>query len=549
MNEGFTSEYIVVEVSRETRVDGSRPWACSVGGASVVVADDARALAELVRGRVLVTWDATGLSALPSEVTSAARGIIDLAAELAVQSEGRTRTRTRSEVPPRYVAGIRPSSTGSSGSALGDHLGDALVREVEWSSLLLRELERHGLRTGGNVRLRGAYALLIGRANHRGLPLNSALLARVNARRKLVASRAPAFLRVDRELFDHGELNVRKAAVWARARGVEWPRAPNGHPIGDLAKLEELAAFHPWLLDIATMARWCAIARHSDLPAPVDDRLAGGALPMMARTGRDVLSPRADVFAWPRPMRRLLRPAQGWAIAYIDARGIDLAVAAGRSRDSSLLKAFEYPDPYTKIGDDLGLVRVDRAHVKRALLASLNGIGSLGLARVLSVREDEAACIRSRLRSRFSQLFDWQDRVLRRGRNGGVLRTPLGWAWQPTRKDRDSQIINFAVQAAASDVVRLAAVECDLNGLRVVGCVHDAIVIESPVHAVPRDLEIARSVLGRASERVLGGLRITTSETIVTSESPWPMSRASERFWRAVEWEPSAFLAPRGGYP
>lgn len=508
-------------------------------------------LSDLVRGRYVVTWRADQLAALASDVLNGHAGIVDVRSELQLMTDGRIRARERHEIGGAFT----DLSTEAPAPSLGDggaRSGDAALRDAHhrtaWLGTVLRRMVESGFTPTKNGNLRGAYSFLIGRGAVLGYPVDTELLDKVRTRAGHVVARASRLLDLPAGVFANGELVPGAAASWALGRGIQWPRSPDGHPLGDLSRIAEVGATDPVVLELVALARWTRLLRAGRLASPVNGRLRHGVVPMAALTGRDILDTDSDIFTWPSAMRRVLRPADGSALVHFDVRGLDVGVAAGLSNDPLLRTAMGHEDPYAALASAVGATSMPRAAFKRALLAHMYGVGTSSLAQVTHIEPDAADGLLRRLRLKLHRFQAWREDTIVHGRNGGVVTTALGWRYRPIASDRNARIANVPVQGTGADLVRLVAVELAMQGLAVLGTVHDAVVMEVSEGEVGDAIFAADTILARASERLLQGLRLRGASTIVTSASPWPTDALHEKFWRAVDWEPAPLLRPRGGY-
>lgn len=64
------------------------------------------------------------------------------------------------------------------------------------------------------------------------------------------------------------------------------------------------------------------------------------------------------------------------------------------------------------------------------------------------------------------------------------------------------------MQSTGSDILRMACVLLDMNGLEVVGPVHDAVLLECPINDADSVAKKATAVMEQASSIVLGAGRV-----------------------------------------
>ena len=77
-----------------------------------------------------------------------------------------------------------------------------------------------------------------------------------------------------------------------------------------------------------------------------------------------------------------------------------------------------------------------------------------------------------------------------------------------------NQLKNFPIQATGSDVLRQATINLLDEHFKVVGLVHDAIIISCPIPETGRLVERAKEIMIHASEKVVGGPIRVEAESI-----------------------------------
>jgi hypothetical protein len=125
-----------------------------------------------------------------------------------------------------------------------------------------------------------------------------------------------------------------------------------------------------------------------------------------------------------------------------------------------------------------------RERYKTGLLAIQYGIGAETLAGRLGVSTFEASEMIAQHRELFAVYWRWAEDWLAHALDSGVMWTPLDWQCRTGITEFNQRsVINFPVQASASDALRVAIVMADRQGLTLLGPVHDALLLEAPVGA------------------------------------------------------------------
>ena len=113
-----------------------------------------------------------------------------------------------------------------------------------------------------------------------------------------------------------------------------------------------------------------------------------------------------------------------------------------------------------------------------------------------------------RQRATFPTFFAWSDNFAYRGLCAAPLWSPLGWRfWPQYWKDDDPPdrtCRNFPVQAAAADIMRIAAIRALEAGIRICAIVHDEFVIEARDGDIDQAAETMGEIMMKATEDVVG---------------------------------------------
>jgi hypothetical protein len=120
-------------------------------------------------------------------------------------------------------------------------------------------------------------------------------------------------------------------------------------------------------------------------------------------------------------------------------------------------------------------------------------------------------------RSLFAQYWAWNEDFIAHALNTGVMHTPLGWECRTGITEFNTRSIgNWPIQGVSADILRIAVVWAHRRGIRLLGTVHDAALIESPIDRIEADVALMQEIMRRASRVVLGaGKELRTSAEIV----------------------------------
>jgi DNA polymerase-1 len=134
----------------------------------------------------------------------------------------------------------------------------------------------------------------------------------------------------------------------------------------------------------------------------------------------------------------------------------------------------------------------------------------------------------------FSTYWAWAEDWLAWALDHGIMWTHVDWQCIVGDVELKTRtIINWPVQSIGGDILRLSCIWATKRGLRLCAPVHDAILLESPVDVIDRDVQLLRDIMARASSLVLGGPALRTDAKIVRHPDHYTDSRGDE-IWAHV---------------
>jgi hypothetical protein len=390
-------------------------------------------------------------------------------------------------------------------------------------------------RTLNQALIRGFYMSVAAWVRHVGIPIDMTLYRRfsMNAtslRASFIAAHADLF-----DVYENGGFNFDKFEAWLKRKGLlaGWPRTPKGRLATSGKTLErmEMEEVRKLLAFLATVDLLEGIGSSFNAAGEIeededkakglqicpDGRNRAALFPFGAKTSRNAPRGRAFLFTNPAWMRFLIRPEKGRALAHLDWIAQELRIAAILSGDPALLALCERDDPYIELVISLGLAphgAVKKSHPaarkigKTLTFSMLYGAGPGAVAAKAKISRIRAADLLARQRAAFPVFYAWSDNFAYRGLSAAPLWSPLGWRFWPLyRRDGrlpDRTCRNFPVQAAAADVMRIAAILLFEAGIAINAIVHDAFVIEADASDIERVAELARCIMMQATELVIG---------------------------------------------
>jgi DNA polymerase I len=388
---------------------------------------------------------------------------------------------------------------------------------------------------------RGEFSKVSALMEHRGVPINGRLLRKIAA--NWDALRDPIVPKLDRAgiYVPHNDgtyhFSFDRFEDFLRQESIAWPRTEDGRLSTASKTFDAIAKGHEQLEDLRQLRHIRDKMRTIELAVGADNRNRTVLWPFKAKSGRTQPAASQWSFSPAVWVRNLIEPEPGMAIAYVDWSSMEFLIAAVLSGDPLMLALYAM-DPYLAFAKHVGVAPLDatkRTHAalrdryKTGLLAIQYGISYLTLALKLSVTEVAAREMIAQHHQLFSTYWAWADDWLHWSLDHGIMWTPIDWRCAVGETELKTRtIINWPVQSCGGDILRLACVWATRYGLKLIAPVHDAILLESPIARIDRDVEFMQDIMRRASRCVLGGYELRTDATIVRHPDHYTDSRGDE---------------------
>jgi DNA polymerase I len=237
--------------------------------------------------------------------------------------------------------------------------------------------------------------------------------------------------------------------------------------------------------------------------------------PSATKTMRCAPSTTEFVFNLPAWLRALVRPPEGYALAYLDFRQEEPAIAACLSGDPAMMHGY-------RVGGDLYVDFAKRANAipsslttveakqrykavrdqyKICLLASMYGQQERSLASRMGRSPLHAAVLLTQLRQAYPRFIAWIDNEIDWALVHGEMRSRLGWTLRPRPDTRETSLLNYPMQTTGSEILQRAGVE-------VCCTVHDALLIQARAEDIAHHAWLAKEAMRQASADLLSGFEL-----------------------------------------
>jgi DNA polymerase I len=331
-------------------------------------------------------------------------------------------------------------------------------------------------------------------------------------------------------------------AQYLSAQEIPWPRHPTGALRLDDETFHDQAKRWPILRPLYELRTTLSGLRLTGLTVGSDGRNRCLLSPFRAITSRNQPSTTKFIFGPAKWMRGLIKPPEGFGLAYIDFSSQEIGIAAALSGDELMIKGYQDGDPYLAFAKEAKLVPGDatkkshkeiRDRCKTVVLGVNYGMGPDSLAAMAGITVTEAKELLRIHRNTYRKFWRWMDDTVSAAMLTSGLQTVFGWRQQIGKDSNSRSLMNFPMQANGAEMMRMAAIVATESGIEVCAPIHDAFLVMAPLHRLDEDVVRMQEIMTAAGRLVTGGLDIRTEAEIVR----WPDRYMDERgrtMWNSV---------------
>lgn len=390
--------------------------------------------------------------------------------------------------------------------------------------------------------LRGLFSTALARMESLGVPIDyptyKGLCLHWDAiKAKLIAEVDSAY-----GVYEDGVFKEAAFERYVKQQGIRWPRLESGRLKLDEETFKLMAKLYPVVAPLRSLRDSLAKLRLNALQVGSDGRNRCMLSPYQSKTSRNQPSTTKFIFGLARWARGLIKPREGYAIAYIDWSQQEFGIAAALSNDPKMKDAYFSGDPYLAFAKQAGAVPQDatkqthpaeRSQYKECALATLYGMGVDGLAERLKqpkLRAKQLLDIHHRV---YKQFWDWSDNVYNNTVNKNRLNTLFGWQITVPQDVNPRSLRNFPMQANAAEMLRIACILMVKRGIQLCAPVHDAVLIEATEDTIDQQVQIAQECMVQASQIVLGDFTLASDAKVIKYPGRF-LEDDAEPFWNTV---------------
>jgi hypothetical protein len=387
---------------------------------------------------------------------------------------------------------------------------------------------------------RGRYTAAVARVEAGGVPIDRRLYRRLRGHRDAVCRELIAEADRPFGVYDGTRFDSDSFERYLVSQNIPWTLTETGLLATREDVFEEAVEVYPQLRPLYEL-RWALGQLKDDggLSVGSDGRNRSPLWPFSASSGRNCPSTTKFVFGKSVAFRSFIKPARGWAVAYVDWCQQEFAIAGVLSDDHNMRQAYLSGDPYLEFAKQAGVVpssatkethREVRELFKTCMLGVNYGMGEVSLARRIKKPLAHARELLSYHHQIYRRFWRWIEQVQDQAMLAGRLRAALGWQVNVGPEANWRSLRNFPMQGNGSEMLRLAVSLAVERGVLVVAPVHDAMLIEARVGDLKDAVRTTREAMVEASRVVLDGFEIRTDVQAFRYPHRYRDSRG-DRFW------------------
>ena len=309
-------------------------------------------------------------------------------------------------------------------------------------------------------------------------------------------------------------LSIEKLEACFIRLGIDWPRKEDSGKLDLRDKTwESMCKGYPILEPLRQLRHARNKMRRVKLSVGSDGRNRTTPWSFTAKTSRTQPKAKHWIFSPAVWLRSLIKPPEGYAVAYVDWSSMEFQVAGVQSGCQPMIDLYTTGSPYISFAKRVGeapATATKKSHelvherYKSAVLGAQYMMGHTTLARKLGVSTFVAHEMLDQHRGLFSRYWAWVEDWIAHALDSGSMSTPFGWTCRTGITEFNERSIgNFPIQATSADIMRLACVWAHRRGIKLCGVVHDALLIEAPIDRIEADVALTKEIMRRAARVVL----------------------------------------------
>ena len=390
--------------------------------------------------------------------------------------------------------------------------------------------------------LRGQYACAVAAIERNGVPIDTETFFRLRENWSRIRQRLISVIDVEFLVYDGLTFSSSKFSEYLKKNGIGWPRHQNGDLDLQDETFKAMAKVYPQIASLYSLRSCLSKMSLFKLKVGEDGRNRCSLSIFSSKTGRNQPSTSQFIFGPAVWLRSLIKPQEGYGLAFVDWCQQEHGIAAALSSDAPMMAAYRSGDPYLAFAKQAGAAPMwatkqshgeIREQFKAVSLAIQYGMGAESLALRLGVSVYWARALLEMHKKTYRRFWQWSDGILNEALVNRRLWTSYGWQLHVTDTTNDRSLRNFPIQGNGAEMMRLASIRLVADGVRVCAPVHDAFVIEAPLAELAEAVMHTQKVMSWASAQVLEGFELDSDFTVVRSPDRYVDDRGT-KMWSVV---------------
>lgn len=371
---------------------------------------------------------------------------------------------------------------------------------------------------------RGRYMSAVSAMEFTGIPIDVELLSLLRDRWEEL--KEALISEVDREygVYEGTAFKQDRFERWVADHHPNWPRHDSGKLKLDDDTFSDMSKVCPAVVNLDNLRNSLAELRLNKLEVGDDGFNRTLLSPFQSLTGRNQPGSTRFIFGPAKWLRSLIKPKEGYGVAYLNFGQQEFAIAAALSGDQRMMDAYRSGDPYLAFAKQVKAIPpggtkathpVERGLFKQCVLAVQYGMAEGSLAAKIGVSKFEAKKLLQLHRQVYTTFWKWSDNQLDLTIISGQQQTAFGWTHKtsyradlPPAGFNSRTLVNFPMQANGAEMMRIAACLATEAGIEVCAPVHDAFMIQAPLDRLEADVARMQAFMIEASAIVLAGFEV-----------------------------------------
>jgi DNA polymerase I-like protein with 3'-5' exonuclease and polymerase domains len=191
----------------------------------------------------------------------------------------------------------------------------------------------------------------------------------------------------------------------------------------------------------------------------------------------------------------------------------EIAIAAHLSSDPVMREMYVSNDAHMWFAIKAGAAppgatkethRTIRNLYKRISLNILYGLSAYGAAYRLQISIEQAQAIIDQHKDFFPTYWNWSERMVQSAYDHGTISTKCGWGCNVPQDSTPRTWLNWPIQSAGADIMRLTVIYLDQQGVQLLAPIHDGFLVMCKRNEISDLKSAINSACTMAREQVLG---------------------------------------------